>query len=217
MSTFNYCANNPVLYIDPHGDTLNVSAQQQTAIDEFNKTNTDGTGGYYQTSLDENGNVVITATGKEGKMTKGQKNYFETLTTVVNSLVKTSINLVEDDINIEVADYQSKTIDMGDVKKIGDGKTLSKSSILGHEIWEQFNLAYGLNIYKAHESGSNKEGEVGNYYRDPYRTGEIVSNGPGQSVLTMHLNDGSNHSLVKGSIMIFFKDKNVVNVIRSER
>jgi RHS repeat-associated protein len=216
-SPYCYAADNPIFFIDPQGDTLNVTGNA-AAINTFNQINSQGTGGYYKTTVDKNGNVTLTATGKKGTMTKEQKAYYQTLKTVINSETKTSINVVENDNTVIVGDAATKTIDVGDMKAIDqNNKVVNAPSMLGHEIWEQFNLTYGVPLPDAHVSGSNKEGEIGNYTRNPITGGVIQPDptrpGAGNELLIIKVDRNGKRS----TYIIDLTNRNVTKVVKSEK
>ena len=214
---YNYAANNPIYFIDPQGDTLNVSSASASATQTFNQINSQGTGGYYNTNVDKNGNTSLTSTGKEGKMTKEQNAFYQTLKTVIGSETKTSINIVENDSKVIVGDASTKTIDVGDMKAIdNNNKVVTASSILGHEIWEQFNLTYGVPLGQAHISGSNKEGEIGNYKRNPIN-GAVIQQDParsgvGNEMLIIRVDRNGRNS----GYIIDLTNRNVTKVVKNE-
>jgi hypothetical protein len=69
-----------------------------------------------------------------------------------------------------VGDYSLETIDISDISKFGNGEAMSSSSVLAHELTEQFNKQsnhLGESGYKeSHEIGKQAEKNITGYKRD---------------------------------------------------
>lgn len=115
LSSYQYGANNPILFIDVNGDSLTISgAGVGQALDYWNE----GMGGYYQADVDQSGLVTITSTGKEGEITAEQQEYYEQLSgAAAFDQPNVTMNLVDNDQSVPIAVPSTGTIDVGDVKK----------------------------------------------------------------------------------------------------
>ena len=150
-------------------------------------------------------------------MSKEQKAYSETIKTVINSETKTSINVVENDNNVIVGDASIKTVNVGYMKAIdNNNKVVTAPTMLGHEIWEQFNLTYGVTLNQAHISGTDKEGNIGNYTRNPITGGVIQPDqsrpGTGNEVLIIKVDRSGKRS----AYIVDLTNRNVTKVVKSE-
>jgi RHS repeat-associated protein len=219
-SPYSYCHDNPLKFIDINGDSLSVNDQSKnnTASQKFNDLNSKGTGGFYKTTIDpKTGKVTLASTGQKGSMNKEQTAFYKALDRVVNVDSKmTSINIVDGDKKVQIADVKTQTIDVGDIQKLGEHSAMSSFGALAHEITEQrilqsnFNGNYNdANIFSAHNYGMMVEDQVNGSQRSRDNAGvgvNTVRNGTG-SYLINYQQNGQNTQY--GIDMV---DNNVFNV-----
>ena len=174
MTPYQYGANNPIKYIDINGDSLRV-AGSDSAIESFQQVVSNGTGGFYSASVGDDGLVSITATGKEGEISKTQQNFADVMTnsasletglsefSLVDHSDKASKGIIvgdngESDISATPGVH---TIDMGDVQKFGSDGLLTSQGALAHEISEGFEIQVnGTKPMNAHRKALRTESRV---------------------------------------------------------
>ena len=175
VSPYVYCGDNPIKYVDLHGDSLSLDGEKR-ALEEFiGVMNKYGTGEYKM----NNGQVVHDLQGKTPNA------YDEVFDDAINSSVNITMKVVCGDDNIDIADWESKTVDITDVQKMNGGDDFfTPGSILGHEIKEQTILqTMGQNefsqrdVFNAHKKASNAESKMtGGSYKIHEITGRQIEN-----------------------------------------
>ena len=183
---YQYAGNNPTLFIDVNGDSLAINGEQ-SAVDIFISLINNGLGGYYEAS-NNNGNLTLTAIGKEGEMSDQQKEFYGALQSVVGDESTTTIGLVEEDGTIEIGSFETGQIDVCDAQKLGnkdlsEPTALSAQGALIHEIIEQYSKQVDNNqdIYSAHSIALNYENSVNGSTRKETGTFQ-VNNKSGQTI-----------------------------------
>ncbi len=169
ISPYAYCAGNPVKYMDCQGDSLTLASKNADDVKATTDTYNTGLGGFYTTTTDANGVASMTAVaGTDPKnMTSEQKAYHDVLSKVIDGNGMTTIN-VADGTSVVIGDVKTKTIDIGDIKALGNGTDVNQGSALLHETWEQ----YGVQVkeqtdIKAHISAAGVERLVTGSFSDP--------------------------------------------------
>jgi len=147
-SPYVYCMNNPLMYVDPNGDSLtdtNNDAKAQKAFVDLVAT---GSGGLMQTNIDANGLITVSA-GEAGPLTSQQQAFMDVMTQVTDlNTGNTKISLTQNDSKTFVGSYASGRIDMKDISAFGEGP-LSSVGALGHEIYEQYEIQQRGQSYAA--------------------------------------------------------------------
>lgn len=137
LTPYQYAANNPMLFIDINGDSLFVYGSQKN-IDTFTQIANNKLGGFHNVSVDKNGLVSVTATGKKGKMSASQTAFLGALNGAASFNVgAVKIGLVSGDNSVDVGSYNASLIDIADVAAFGDGGASTAAGVLGHEVFEQ--------------------------------------------------------------------------------
>jgi RHS repeat-associated protein len=169
LSPYQYGANNPVCNVDVNGDSLTIVGKMNdlnAVVATFNV----GLGGFYATSVDNNGKMSMTQVqGKNiNKISSHQKAYYNLLDKIINGADgMTSIN-VENGSTAIIGDVNTGTIDIGDIQALGSGADLNQESALLHETVEQYEIQVkGKSSIKAHLSASGAERLVTGSYIDP--------------------------------------------------
>ena len=175
VSPYAYCGSNPIKYVDLHGDSLSLDGEERALEECIGVMNKYGTGEYKM----NNGQVVHDLQGKTPNA------YDEVFDDAINSSVNITMKVVCGDDNIDIADWESKTVDITDVQKMNGGDDFfTPGSILGHEIKEQTILQTmgqkefsQRDVFNAHKKASNAESKMtGGYYKIHEITGRQIEN-----------------------------------------
>ena len=168
LSPYQYGANNPVCNVDVNGDSLTIVGKMNdlnAVVATFNV----GLGGFYATSVDNNGKMSMTQVqGKNiNKISSHQKACYNLLDKIINGADgMTSINVENGSMAI-IGDVNTGTIDIGDIQALGSGADLNQESALLHETVEQYEIQVkGKSSIKAHLSASGAERLVTGSYID---------------------------------------------------
>ena len=212
---FTYVVNNPLVLIDPTGETLTVSGSD-SALNKFQETADSGLFGK-ETNIDSNGNVTLQDNGVQGPPTPEQAAFEGTLNQSISNTGNVSVSVSESSSETLVGSHALGDIDMNDVQALGSGPGVTAVGALGHEIAEQFATQIGGMGFSggAHDAGIAAENRINGSTRGPQR---------GSSRLTLY-----SGSTASGTVTIPYTrggattnctlhvcGGNVVNVTRSE-
>jgi RHS repeat-associated protein len=223
LTPYQYGADNPILFVDVNGDSLQVSGSQE-ATQQFLDIINQGLGGFYNASVDDNGLVTLEATEQEGELTKEQQAFVDVISeatsletglstfNVVNENDATSEDVFfGDNGQSEVSATPGQhTIDVGDAQALGSDGKLTSQGVVAHEVKEGFAIQVkGSRPNIAHGRGIAAETRV---------TGTIIIS-PGGSInenrtrITVPVQRGNQRS----TVTIMFRNGNVKRVRGNER
>ena len=138
LSPYAYCGNNPVRYIDEHGDSLSLSGSEEDVNSTLNVYN-QGMGGYYQASINKNGIVTLCANKNVdfANMTEQERAVYTQLKRVIDSQHMTTINIENNSSEVIIGNAKSATIDIGDINALKGLTQSGPVAALMHETNEQ--------------------------------------------------------------------------------
>ena len=139
LSPYVYCGNNPIKFMDLHGDSLILSGSKEdirATADVYEK----GLGGYYNISVSKSGNVKMMPNMDMNpiNMTKSQAIMFTTLSKIVLSDKKTTIKVTNNSESVIIGDITNNSIDIADIMALNGFKHISPTSALLHETIENY-------------------------------------------------------------------------------
>ena len=91
-------------------------------------------GGLYTATQNSSGTYSLVSTGAEGTLTEQQQAFYDNLNCVLTDGNTITINAVENSEDVQIGQYKTQTIDVGDMAKfnsIGSGKPTTGSTAEG--------------------------------------------------------------------------------------
>ena len=150
MSPYNYGANNPITNIDVHGDSIRTTGSA-AANQSMRQTAEAGMGGVVTMTQATNGNWTMSKPTDDqimSTMTVAQVDMYNKMNSMISNTNTASFNLVEGNSNILVGDNGTATgitatpgvhtIDVQDVRNIGETGALTGHGALMHELSEGY-------------------------------------------------------------------------------
>lgn len=160
LTPYQYGANNPILFIDENGDSLIITGSK-AAVAAFNQTTNDGLGGFYTAKQDKNGNTTLEATGKKGKMTSEQQEFYNTVNGIIGLSGDVKVGVVQKDKDIIIGSFSLEKVDISDIQAAKGNAVVSPQSLLGHELQEQkAKQIDGKSFNDAHQQGIATENKI---------------------------------------------------------
>ena len=212
INPYQYAANNPILFLDNNGDSLIVTG----AREGFEQIVNTGLAGLYTVQQNQSGTYLLVATGAEGTLTEQQQAFYDKLNNVLTDASTITINAVMNSEDIDIGQYNSQTIDIGDMQQfnsIGSGKPTTGSTAEGlliHEITEQFLLqTSGANL-------SDKGALRARFEKDHSQAVTIENEVNGNTrERKMEQVDANNRNILSNTYSKYFQEKNKTYTIET--
>jgi RHS repeat-associated protein len=161
LSPFAYCASNPIRYIDPTGNDLQLSGEKP-AIEKTVKVISNALANTADVKL-ENNQVIIEIKPDADKASFEEQQEAITYNKIASDKSTTLINVVESSADVLIGDCRTSTIDIDDIIALGKGKgkVATSEGALIHEAEEQYEIQVnGKDSSAAHRSALGVEGLV---------------------------------------------------------
>jgi hypothetical protein len=182
ISPYAFCANNPILYVDPNGAELVLSG----AVNDVNSAVQriqNSVGGSYNVAPNENGSIVMTPNASfSGEVSSQQQSAINTYSPILSlETGMTQIGVVNNSDQVDVGSFATGQIDVGDMAQYdninntsGEATVYSGNGKMIHEMQEQFQKqTTNADMFDAHNSGINAE----NSYNGSTRPNAVMRNG----------------------------------------
>ena len=171
LTPYQYGANNPIKYIDINGDSLGLNEIDPGAIDQFKGIVQSGSGGYWLANVDPQSGLVTLEENQyiEGSMTEDQAKFVGQLSNVINGPGLATINVANNSEQVVIGDIVNRTMDVGDMAKLGtDGKVTAQKTLI-HEVVENYAVQgpNPVNVVTAHMRAGNAENRIGGAILSP--------------------------------------------------
>jgi hypothetical protein len=182
ISPYAFCANNPILYVDPNGAELVLSG----AVNDVNAAIAriqNSVGGSYTVAPNSNGSLVMTPNASfTGEITPQQQSAINTYSPILSlETGMTRIGVVNNSDQVDVGSFETGQIDVGDMAKYdninntsGEPAVYTGNGKMIHEMQEQFQKqTANADAFDAHNSGIRAE----NSYNGSTRPVAVMRNG----------------------------------------
>jgi len=178
ISSYAFCAGNPLKFVDPDGRTLELTGKIENisatiaVMNEFIPSDNK----IFRFEKGNKGLVKVRSISDDerGNLSEGQIAFYDAIKSVVDDSHTVSIEIVKNS-NALLGDYgwntKTGTIDISDINALGTGEAHNKFSMLGHEIAEQYKkqTTSNPNYPDCHKYGISVENKISGYERQPLK------------------------------------------------
>jgi RHS repeat-associated protein len=165
LSPFAYCASNPIRYIDPTGNDLQLSGEKP-AIEKTVKVISNALANTADVKL-QNNQVIIEIKPDADKASFEEQQEAELYRKIISDEATTLINVVESSADVIIGDCNTGTIDIDDIVALGEGDVATSEGALVHEVKEQYEIQVkGTSTNAAHARAIGAENLLYNVAHD---------------------------------------------------
>ena len=170
VSPYVYCNNNPVNILDINGDSIQF-AGSHNEINQTVKTLNVSTCNFASININSDGMVTMSLHDdfNINSLNRSEKELYKSLDKIINGPGIAMVNIVNNSTDVIIGNISNNTIDIGDICNMPTSAKITSTSVLMHELYENYNVqTQNMDIKSAHEKSARLEGRITGYMLDPW-------------------------------------------------
>jgi RHS repeat-associated protein len=200
---YSYVQGKPVIAVDPTGRVLEVLGKAGD-VQDFIGILDSGLYGQVVT-ISPNGLVAIQSNGEQGPATQAESRLAELIQGIIDDPATTHVTVSSNSTTAMIANAKTHELDVADIKKFGNGPGPTQSSVLAHELVEQYGIQVkGADYQKAHQKGLQAEAYINGFTRS-----REEYNLPSGRILTTYTGNGQ---AIK--VLLIYANNNIISIER---